>query len=144
VMVYVFSDGSLNAMPTVDNTANGRGKFSWQGDNQSVANSFFLVYNPGRRPMPITPDPANANGFGKQIGYYRADGSVETASHPGANAVNLLVETVVLNYMALHGQAGSFTGAGGKFPTQGLGGQTMRDSLVAFSPICNGVITSPV
>jgi hypothetical protein len=144
VMVYVFSDGSLNAMSTIDSSANGRGKFSWQGDNQSVANSFFLVYNPGRRPMPITPDPANANGLGKQIGYYRADGSVETASHPGANAVNLLVETVVLNYMALHGQAGLFTGPGGRFPTQGLGGQAMRDSLVAFSPICNGVITSPV
>ncbi len=26
------------------------------------------------------------------------------SSHPGANAVNLLVETVVLNYMALHGE----------------------------------------
>lgn len=144
VMVYVFSDGSLNAMSTIDNSANGRGKFSWQGDNQSVANSFFLVYNPGRRPMPITPDPSNPDGLGKQIGYYRADGSVETSSHPGANAVNLLVETVVLNYMALHGEAGRFTGAGGVFPTQGLGGPDMRNGLIAFSPICNGIITSPV
>jgi hypothetical protein len=139
VMIYVFSDGSLNAMNTIDNSANGRGKFSWQGDNQSVANSFFLVYSPVRRPMPINPDPANADGLGKQIGYYRPDGSVETASHPGANAVNLLVETVVLNYMALHNEAGLFTSV---FPTQGLGGLDMRNSLTAFEPICNGTITS--
>ena len=132
LMVYVFSDGSLNAMSTVDNTANGRGKFAWQGDNQSVASSFFLVYSPKGRPVALTPDPAG--GLGKQIGYYRADGSVETASHPGANAVNLLVETVVLNYMALHGEAGMFTNAD-RFPNQGLGGPALRDSLTAFAPI---------
>jgi hypothetical protein len=139
LMVYVFSDGSLNAMSTIDSSANGRGKFSWQGDNQSVANSFFMVYSPRGRPAATTADAAG--GMGKQIGYYRADGSVETASHPGANAVNLLVETVVLNYMALHGEAGLFT-APDKFPTQGLGGTAMRDSLVAFAPICNGTINA--
>jgi hypothetical protein len=135
LMIYVFSDGSLNATNMVDNSANGRGKFGWQGDNQSVAASFFLVYNPGGRPQVMAADPAG--GVGKQIGYYRADGSVETSSHPGANAVNLLVETVVLNYMALHGEAGQFQTA---FPGQGLGGTALRDSLVAFAPIVNGKI----
>ena len=70
--------------------------------------------------------------MGKQIGYYRSDGSIETSSHPGANAVNLLVETVVLNYMALHGEQGQFATL---FPTQGLGNPTSRDSLVAFGKI---------
>jgi hypothetical protein len=135
VMIYVFSDGSLNATNMVDNSANGRGKFGWQGDNQSTASSFFLVYNPGGRPQVMAADAAG--GVGKQIGYFRADGSVETSSHPGANAVNLLVETVVLNYMALHEEADQFQAV---FPGQGLGGQTLRDSLVAFAPIVKGKI----
>jgi len=137
LMIYVFSDGSLNSTNTVDSSANGRGKFSWQGDNQSVSASFFLVFNPGGRPQAITAD--TSGGMGKQIGYYRADGSVETSGFPGANAVNLLVETVVLNYMALHGEAGQFT-APNRFPNQGLGGSALRDSLVAFAPIVNGTI----
>jgi hypothetical protein len=137
LMIYVFSDGSLNSTGMVDSSANGRGKFSWQGDNQSVAASFFLVYNPKGRPTPLVADASGSQG--KQIGYYRADGSIETSSHAGANAVNLLVETVVLNYMALHGQAGDFTTL---FPGQGLGSPASRDAVTAFAPICNGIITA--
>ena len=137
LMIYVFSDGSLNSTGMVDSSANGRGKFGWQGDNQSVAASFFLVYNPKGRPVPTVADASGS--MGKQIGYYRADGSIETSSHPGANAVNLLVETVVLNYMALHNQAGDFTTL---FPGQGLGSPASRDAVTAFAPICNGIITA--
>ena len=137
LMVYVFSDGSLNANSQVDNSADGRGKFMWVSDNQSTANSFFLVYNPGGRPQVLNPDPAGVPDGGKQIGYFRSDGSVETASHPGANAVNLLVETVLLNYMALHGEQGMFPT---RFPGNGLGGTALRESLTAFAPIVNGVI----
>ena len=137
LMVYVFSDGSLNATSMIDSSANGRGKFGWQGDNQSVASSFFLVYNPKGRATPIKADASG--GTGKQIGYYRADGSIETSSHPGANAVNLLVETIILNYMALHGEQGNFTTL---FPGQGLGSPGSRDSVTAFAPICNGIITA--
>jgi hypothetical protein len=133
VMIYVFSDGSLNANNVVDNTADGRGKFMWVSDNQSTASSFFLVYNPaGTRAQLFDGGGGVAAARHQQIGYFRADGSVETASHPGANAVNLLVETVVLNYMALHGQAGLFPTV---FPTNGLGGTTLRDSLTAFAPL---------
>ena len=60
---------------------------------------------------------------GRQIGWFRADGSVETASSPAANNPNLLVETVVLNYMALHGEQSQFTTA---FPSHGLGGASLR------------------
>jgi hypothetical protein len=135
LVIYVFSDGSLNAMSTIDSSANGRGKFGWQGDNQSVAASFMLVFSPTGRPQALAADPAG--GLGKQIGYYRADGSIETASHPGANAVNLLVETVVLNYMALHGEQGNFPTL---FPGNGLGSSTLRDSITAFAPIVSGPI----
>jgi hypothetical protein len=73
----------------------------------------------------------------QQIGYFRADASVETASSPAANNVNLLVETVVLNYMALHGEQGQFAQ---KFPGHGLGTAALRDSLIAFNPVVSGKI----
>jgi hypothetical protein len=98
LMLYVFSDGSLSSNGMIDNSAAGRGKGVWTGDNQSTAAAFFLVYNPNG---PIT-------ALQNQIGHYSADGSVVSTSSPAANAVNLLAETVVLNYMALHGEEGSF------------------------------------
>jgi hypothetical protein len=131
-MIYVFSDGSLSATSMVDSSANGRGKFGWQGDNQATANTFFLALGKTVRPQPLVAD--SSGGTGKQIGYFRADGSIETASHPGANAVNLLVETVILNYMALNGEQGDFTNPD-RFPNQGLGSPTMRDSLTAFGKL---------
>ena len=125
LMLYVFSDGSLSSNGMVDNSVNGRGKGVWTGDNQATAASFFMVFNPGSR-APLTGATMN------QIGAYSADGSVVTSSHPGANAVNLLVELVILNYMALHGQQGQFTNL---FPAQGLGGNSQRDALTAFGQI---------
>jgi len=100
LMIYVFSDGSLSSNGMIDNSTGGRGKGVWTGDNQSTAAAFYLVYNPAGAITAIT----------NQIGYYSADGSVVSTSSPAANAVNLLAETVVLNYMALHGQEGSFAG----------------------------------
>jgi hypothetical protein len=125
VMLYVFSDGSLSSNGMLDNSVNGRGKGVWTGDNQSTAASLILVFNPTARPALTAPTM-------NQIGYYSGDGSVVTSSHPGANAVNLLVELVVLNYMALHGEQGQFTNL---FPTQGLGGNAQRDALTAFGQI---------
>ena len=43
-----------------------------------------------------------------QIGWFRNDASVDTASSPAANNVNLLVETVILNYLALQGREGEY------------------------------------
>jgi hypothetical protein len=130
LMIYVFSDGGISANGVVDNTADGRGKFMWASDNQSTAAAFFLVFNPAGRPQLRSP-------ARQQIGYYTADGSVATSSSPAANSVNLLVETVVLNYMALHGEEGQFTN---RFPQNGLGSSTLRDSLTSFAPIVNGRI----
>jgi hypothetical protein len=136
LMLYVFSDGSISASGQVDNTVDGRGKFMWTSDNQSTAASFFLVYNPGGRPQLLSTGAGGAERH-QQIGYFRSDASVETASSAAANNVNLLVETVVLNYMALHGEQGQFSQ---KFPGTGLGSASMQDSLIAFNPIVNGKI----
>ena len=70
-----------------------------------------------------------------------AGGSVMRAATPVANNVNLLVNSVILNYMALHGEQGNF---GTLFPNHGLGNAALQDSLTAFTPIVNGVISNPV
>jgi hypothetical protein len=140
VMIYVFSDGSVSSNGAIDNTAEGRGKGEWVSDNSSTGASFFLVYNPGRRPilMGATPEEMARH---QQLGYMSADGAVQRAGTPAANNVPLLVNTVLLNYMALHGEVGSF---GSVFPNHGLGNAALQDSLTAFTPICNGTISNPV
>jgi hypothetical protein len=131
LMIYVFSDGSLNANGMVDNSVDGRGKLMWASDNQTTAASIMLVYNPKGRPVLLH------GATSQQIGYYDTDGSVNTTSSPAANSVELLVQTVILNYMALHGQQGQF---GTLFPTQGLGSAAGLDAITAFEPIVNGKI----
>ena len=140
LMMYVFSDGSLSSNGTIDNSAAGRGKGEWSSDNSSTAGAFFLVYNPGRRPTIIGATPEE-QAMHQQIGYMDAGGSVQRAATPAANNVNLLVNTVLLNYMALHGEQGQFANV---FTNNGLGNSTLRDSLTAFTPICNGTIGNPV
>lgn len=131
LMMYVFSDGSVASNGRIDDSVNGRGKGEWTGDNSSTGAAFFLVYNPNGKPqlMGATPEQSAMH---QQIGYMRADASVETASAPSANNVNLLVETVLLNYMALHGEQNRFANI---VPGQGLGSSAMLDSLTAFQPI---------
>jgi hypothetical protein len=137
LMMYVCSDGSVASNGMIDDSVNGRGKGVWTGDNSSTASSFFLVYNPGGTPQLIGAT-AETQAQHQQIGYMRNDASVETAATPAANNVNLLVETVILNYMALHGEQGNFDNL---FPQNGLGSAVLMDSLTAFEPIVNGVMT---
>ncbi len=136
LMVYVLSDGSVFSNGMIDDSANGRGKGVWTGDSSETAASFFLVYNPAGRPTLIGAT-ADEQARHQQIGYMRADASVETSATPAANNVNLLVETVVLNYLALHGEQGQL---GALFPNHGLGNAASIDSLTAFEPIVNGTI----
>ncbi len=140
LMLYVMSDGSLSSNGAIDNTVDGRGKGEWVSDNQQTAATFFLVYNPNGRPTLIGGTPEE-QAIHQQIGYMRPEGSVETAATPAANNVNLLAQTIVLNYMALHGENGNF---GTAMPGHGLGNATLQDSLTAFEPIVNGTITNPV
>lgn len=135
LMIYVFSDGSLASNGMVDNSVDGRGKGVWTGDNSDTAASFFLVYNPGGRPT-LLGGTADQQARHQQLGYFRSEGSVETSATPAANNVNLLVETVILNYMALHGEQGLFSQ---RFPNLGKS-PALMDSLTAFAPIVNGKI----
>ncbi len=136
LMMYVFSDGSLSSNGAIDTSDAGRNKGEWVSDNSSTAGAFFLVYNPGSRPKIIGATPEE-QAMHQQIGYMSADGSVQRASSPAANNVNLLVNTVLLNYMALHGEQGEF---GNIFPGHGLGNNTLQESLTAFEPIVDGFI----
>ena len=136
VMVYVFSDGSLSANGMVNNTVEGRGKLDWASDNQSTASSIVLVHRPAGRVAFRDPNR-------QQIGSMSAGGAAVTTSSPAANSVNLLVETLLLNYMALHGEEGNFDQAA-FFPRHGLGGTAARDALTIFAPVCNGTVSSPV
>ena len=120
LMLYVFSDGSLSSNGTLDDSVEGRGKGVWTGDNSSTAASFFLAYHPNGKPEPTIQ--------GRQIGYFTADASVVTSSSPAANNVNLLVNTVILNYMAFNGMAGQFEVL---FPNHGLGNIS---NMIAIAP----------
>jgi hypothetical protein len=126
VMIYVISDGSLNSNMMVDNSTAGRGKLGWQGDNSSVASTFFLVYSPGGRPQLLN------GAAGQQIGYFSAAGNVVSSSSPVGNAVTTLVGAVILNYMGLLGTTAQYSTL---FPTLPLGSAAQLDALTAFQPI---------
>jgi len=121
VMIYVFSDGSVASDGKLDET----GKGIWKGDNSSTSASLMLVYDPNGLPQI-----ANNN---SQIGYFKTNGSIETAASVISNNVEQLAESVVLNYMALHNDVGRFAEV---LPMHGLGATVADlDSLIAFQPL---------
>jgi hypothetical protein len=139
LMMYVFSDGSLSSNGVVDTSAAGRNKGEWTSDNQDTAAAFFLVYKPGGRPVIFTGSDGLTPAQHQQLGFYTAGGDVVRSGTPGANNVNLLVETVLLNYMALHNEMGQFAT---QFPNNGLGSNL--DRLIGLAPIVNGTIGFPL
>jgi hypothetical protein len=130
VMIQVISDGSLVSTGTADTSTAGRNKFGWQGDNQQLGASILLVYSPKGRPL-LTSATAN------QIGYLNSDGTVNPTSSPAANANNLLVQTVMLNYMALNGTQAGFTNlfTTANLGAQGLGSAMAQAALTSFTQI---------
>jgi hypothetical protein len=148
VMIYVFSDGSLASNGMIDSSVGGRGKGVWTADNQSVAATYFLVYSPTGKPVPMQSNPE----LSLQIGSFNSDGSINTTSSPAGNNVPNLVQMVVLNYMALHGDAISGFSLNGTavpgFPNlypapnlnNTLGTGTALQPLIAFNPIVNGKV----
>ena len=85
------------------------------------------VSSAGRPTLLNTGNPARH----QQIGYFSAGGDVVTSSSPAANNVNLLVQTVLLNYMALHDETNLYNGLFGT----ALGTGAALDGLIAFNPI---------
>jgi hypothetical protein len=134
VMIYVFSDGSLASSGMIDSSVGGRGKGVWTGDNQNVASTYFLVFNPAGKPVPAQPNPE----MSLQIGNFNPDGSLNTTGSPAGNNVPNLVQMVVLNYMALH-SANAITQWPTLFPApnlnNNLGSGTALEPLIAFQPL---------
>ena len=144
VMIYIFSDGSLASSGMIDDSAAGRGKCVWTADNQNVAASYFLVYDPKAKPQPAQSNPE----MSLQLGYCNPDGSQNTTSSPAGNNVFNLVQIVVLNYMALHNAsaASSFPGLyPAPNPNNTLGTGSALQSLISFQPLAslvNGKVSS--
>jgi hypothetical protein len=145
VMIYVFSDGSLTSSGMIDNSVGGRGKGVWTGDNQNVAATYFLVYNPAGKPQPAQTNPE----MSLQLGYFNSDGSLSTTGSPAGNNVFNLVQMVVLNYMALHGAQAQFPtlypgpGMTGPNLNNTLGTGTALDAVISFQPLA-GLVNGKV
>jgi hypothetical protein len=141
VMIYVFSDGSLASSGMIDNSVGGRGKGVWTGDNQNVASTYFLVFNPAGRPVPAQPNPE----LSLQIGNFNPDGSLNTNGSPAGNNVPNLAQMVVLNYMALHGDPTSAWPMLYPAPNlnNNLGTGSALEPLIAFQPL-TGLVNGKV
>jgi hypothetical protein len=136
VMIYIFSDGSLASSGMIDTSVAGRDKGVWTADNQNVAASYFLVFDPKAKPQPAQNNPE----MSLQLGYCNPDGSQNTTSSPAGNNVPNLVQIVVLNYMALHSAS-----AAANFPTlwpapnvnNTLGTGSALQSLISYQPLAS-------
>ena len=138
VMIYVFSDGSLASNGMIDSSVGGRGKGVWTADNQNVAATYFLVYDPKAKPTPAQANPE----MSLQLGYFNPDGSQNTTSSPAGNNVPNLVQMVVLNYLSLH--MGS-AAAAANWPTlwpapnlnNGLGTGSALEPLISYQALAS-------
>jgi len=142
VMIYVFSDGSLASNGMIDSSVGGRGKGVWTADNQNVAATYFLVFNPAGRAVSAQANPE----MSFQIGSFNADGSQNTSSSPAGNNVPNLVQMVVLNYMALH-SANAIAQWPTLFPAPNLnntlGSGSALQPLIAWQPLA-GLVNGKV
>jgi len=177
LMIYVYSDGSVfsNGTPDMNGVTDGSislpgGKGVWTGDNSSTASSIILVYHPDPSftfdsGNPLTVPPAGirtavrgtgtAQALRQQLGYFRSNGALETSARTpngnlilAASNVERLVDTVLLNYMALHYNTQA-SGVGqllsdfkAAFPNHGLGSDAALDELIIFNGIVNNQITN--
>jgi hypothetical protein len=135
IMIYVFSDGSLASDGTMDTSVGGRDKGVWTADNQNVAATYWLIYNPAGKAVTAQ---SNVE-MSLQLGWMNPDGSQDTNSSPGGNNVPNLVQMVVLNYMALHSTAAvaNWPNLWPSIPTNntlGAGAATL-DPLIMYQPL---------
>ncbi len=142
VMIYVFSDGSLASNGMIDTSAAGRDKCVWTADNQSVAATYFLVYNPSGKAVSAQSNPE----LSLQIGNFNSDGSINTTGSPAGNNVFNLVQMVLLNYIALH-EADAPTAFAALYPPAAqnntLGTGSALTPLIAYQPLA-GLVNGKV
>jgi hypothetical protein len=147
VMIYIFSDGSLASDGTIDDSTAGRGKGVWTADNQNVAATYWLIYNPhGKATTAQSSIEASL-----QLGYLNPDGSQNTTSSPAGNNVPNLVQMVVLNYLALHSATDLARwptlwpgpGLSGPNTVNTLGSGAALDPLIMYNPL-SGLVNGRV
>lgn len=128
LMIFVFTDGSVGTNGQIDNSAGGRGKTIWTGDDGEKGAVFCLIYRPGASRA----SSALIRGNKRQIGWYRDAGkvSVDRSATLVSNDVTSLAKAVVANYLALHGEEGRVSQVLGADP---FAGQT--DQYLAFTQI---------
>jgi hypothetical protein len=112
IAVIVYSDGGVSSGITVDNTAEGKGRFDFTSDSGQRSAAVMMVYKRDGAPM-LTDNT-------RQVGAYSDNGSVErTANQISDNVVNLS-KAFVANYLALHGEEGKLAQVVG---TESLSGE---------------------
>jgi hypothetical protein len=140
VMIYVFSDGSLASDGQIDDSVAGRGKGVWTADNQNVAATYWLIYNPAGKATTTFSSIESS----LQLGYFNPDGSQNTNSSPAGNNVPNLVQMVILNYLALHSAndlarwsnpATFWAGTPGGATNNTIGTGSSLDPLIMYNPL---------
>ncbi|MCR9206129.1 MAG: hypothetical protein NXH75_16215 [Halobacteriovoraceae bacterium] len=122
VLIYVITDGGVVAREEIDNSADGRGKYTWTGDSGQRSSAFMLLYrHAGRATL--------RNGI-RQIGYYKESGGVENTANPASNSTTNLSKLITANFLALHGEEGNLTNVVGDNPF----GNNLGNYLI-FQPI---------
>lgn len=98
LMIYVFTDGGVVASGQADNSADGRGKFSWAGDSGQRSASYAMVYKKDGK--------VEIRDNRRQIGGFKDSGTVDEDLTKISGSVENLSKAVVANYLALHGKEG--------------------------------------
>ncbi len=141
LMLYIFSDGSVSSNGTIDNTAdqtvNGRtvpgggGKGEWRSDNSGRSASLYLVFDPT---VPTVRPPLRGGDLARrQMGFYRiGQGSIETSALQISDNVDALAESVVLNFLAIHGRENELDTV---LPGHTLGTPAQREALISFNKL---------
>ena len=106
LMIYVYTDGGVSARAA--GAVNGI--FPFTSDSGQRSSAFLLTYRAGSDGRPPMRSEA------RQVGGFKAGGSVDTAANQISGSVENLTKAVVANYLALHGMEGKFAEVVGDDP----------------------------
>ncbi len=98
VMVYVYTDGGVSA--NAGGAADANGLLAFTSDSGERSSTFALVYKPGAAGRPAM------RGTKRQIGAFKAGGSVDGTAAKISNAPELTTKAFIANYLALTGREG--------------------------------------
>ena len=98
VMVYVYTDGGVSA--NAGGAPDANGLIAFTSDSGERSSTFALVYKPGAAGRPAM------RSTKRQIGAFKAGGSVDGTASKISNAPELTTKAFVANYLALTGREG--------------------------------------